>query len=68
MTLATKLGRGNALARDGQLRVFLHGKWPDARLQPRSHDAEPYLRRMKKVHAAFVHQIVHPNGIEITPA
>src|SRR3954468_6175352 len=25
----------NALARDGHLRVFLHGEWRDARLRPR---------------------------------
>jgi len=30
----------NALDKGGQLRVFLHGKWRDARLAPRSSDPE----------------------------
>jgi len=58
----------NALARDGQLRVFLHGKWRDARLQSRPGDPEPYLRRMNRVHAAFVHaESSVPGVVEITP-
>jgi deazaflavin-dependent oxidoreductase (nitroreductase family) len=58
----------NALARDGQLRVFLQGRWRDARLQPRSGDPEPYLRRMNRVHAAFVHAGSSvPGVVEITP-
>lgn len=58
----------NALARDGQLRVFLHGRWRDARLRPRPDDPEPYLRRMNKVHAAFVRtESSDPVLIEITP-
>jgi deazaflavin-dependent oxidoreductase (nitroreductase family) len=58
----------NALASDGQLRVFLHGRWRDARLQPRSGDPEPYLRRMNRVHAAFVHaESSVPGVVEITP-
>jgi deazaflavin-dependent oxidoreductase (nitroreductase family) len=58
----------NALARDGRLRVFLHGNWRDARLQPRPGDPEPYLRRMNKVHAAFVRtESSDPALIEITP-
>jgi deazaflavin-dependent oxidoreductase (nitroreductase family) len=58
----------NALARDGQLRVFLHGRWRDARLQPRPGDPEPYLRRMNRVHAAFVHaESSVPGVVEITP-
>jgi deazaflavin-dependent oxidoreductase (nitroreductase family) len=58
----------NALARDGQLRVFLQGRWRDARLQPRSGDPEPYLRRMNRVHAAFVHaESSVPGVVEITP-
>ena len=58
----------NALARDGQLRVFLHGRWRDARLQPRPGDPEPYLRRMNRVHAAFVHvESSDPGVVEITP-
>ena len=58
----------NALARDGHLRVFLHGSWRDARLQPRPDDPEPYLRRMNKVHAAFVRtESSDPALIEIMP-
>ena len=58
----------NALARDGQLRVFLHGKWREARLQLGTGDPESYLRRMNKVHAAFVHtESSVPSVIEITP-
>ena len=58
----------NALARDGHLRVFLHGKWRDARLQPRPGDPESYLRRMNKVHAAFVRtESSAPSIVEITP-
>lgn len=58
----------NALARDGQLRVFLHGRWRDARLQPRTDDPEPYLRRMNRVHAAFVRtESSDPAVIELRP-
>ena len=58
----------NALASDGQLRVFLHGSWRDARLRPRPGDPEPYLRRMNKVHAAFVRtESSDPALIEIMP-
>ena len=58
----------NALARDGQLPVFLHGRWRDARLQPRQGDPEAYLRRMNRVHAAFVHaESSAPGIVEITP-
>jgi hypothetical protein len=54
--------------RDGHLRVFLHGRWRDARLQPRPGDPEPYLRRMNRVHAAFVRtESSDPAPIEITP-
>jgi hypothetical protein len=44
----------NALDQDGRLRVFLRGEWSDARMEPRAGDPEAYLRRMNKVHAAFV--------------
>jgi deazaflavin-dependent oxidoreductase (nitroreductase family) len=58
----------NALARDGQLRVFLHGRWRDATLRARPGDPEPYLRRMNRVHAAFVRtESSDPAVIEITP-
>lgn len=58
----------NALARDGRLRVYFHGHWRDARLQPRPDDPESYLHRMNKVHAAFVRKESSVSSvIEITP-
>jgi deazaflavin-dependent oxidoreductase (nitroreductase family) len=58
----------NAAARDGHLRVFLRGRWRDARLEPLAGDPEPYLRRMNKVHAAFVRtESSDPALIEIRP-
>lgn len=58
----------NARARDGQLRVFVHGKWRDARLQPLPGDPESYLRRMNRAHAAFVRtESSTPSLVEITP-
>ena len=58
----------NALANDGRLRIFLHGKWRDARLQPLEGDPEEYLERMNRVHAAFVHaESSVPGVVEITP-
>lgn len=58
----------NAVASDGHLRVFLHGRWRDARLQLRTGDPEPYLRRMNRVHAAFVRtESSSPSVVEITP-
>jgi hypothetical protein len=67
---SNRLASGRCGARrEAKLRVFLRGKWRDARLQPRSGDAEPYLRRMNKVHAALVRtESSTPTGIEITPA
>ncbi|MGZ8667036.1 MAG: nitroreductase/quinone reductase family protein [Solirubrobacterales bacterium] len=44
----------NALERDGRLRVFLRGRWRDAHLRERAGDPQDYLRRMNRVHAAFV--------------
>jgi deazaflavin-dependent oxidoreductase (nitroreductase family) len=58
----------NALARDGRLRVFVHGKWRHARLAPLPGDPEAYLQRMNKVHAAFVHlESTAPAAVAITP-
>ncbi len=57
----------NGLASDGRLRVFLRGKWRDARLRSRPGDPEAYLRRMSKAHAAFVRmESSVPVLIEIT--
>ena len=44
----------NALANDGRLRVHLRGAWRPARLRILDGDPESYLRRMSRVHAAFV--------------
>ena len=58
----------NALAGDGHLRIFLHGKWCHAHLEPKPGDPEPYLRRMNGVHAAFVRtESSTPALMEITP-
>lgn len=58
----------NALAREGRLRVFLRGRWRDARLAPRDGDPEAYLRRMNRLHAAFVRmESSKLSLIEITP-
>jgi hypothetical protein len=47
--------------------VFLHGHWRDARLRSRAGDPEPYLGRMNRVHAAFVHvESSNPGVVEIT--
>jgi deazaflavin-dependent oxidoreductase (nitroreductase family) len=58
----------NALARNGRLRVFLHGRWRNARLEPRRGDPEVYLRRMNRTHTAFVRmESSAPELVEITP-
>ncbi|HEX6228448.1 MAG TPA: nitroreductase/quinone reductase family protein [Solirubrobacterales bacterium] len=58
----------NALARDGQMRVFLRGRWRTARLRPRPGDPEEYLARMGRVHAALVRrESSNPSLIEIIP-
>ena len=44
----------NALADDGRLRVHLRGVWRQARLRILDADPQIYLRRMNRVHAAFV--------------
>jgi len=65
--LATSWVR-NGLEQDGQLRVFLRGRWRGARLRPRSGDPEAYLRRMSKAHAALVRmESSDLTIIEITP-
>jgi len=44
----------NALAHGGSLRIFLRGAWRSARLRLIDADPETMLRRMGRVHAAFV--------------
>ena len=57
----------NALSRDGQLRVYVGGKWRNARLALVEDQPEDYLQRMNRLHAALVR--VHsstPKVVEIT--
>jgi len=44
----------NAFARDGRLRIFLRGRWREARLRMLEDPPEPYLARMNRIHAGFV--------------
>jgi deazaflavin-dependent oxidoreductase (nitroreductase family) len=58
----------NALANDGRLRVHLRGAWRPARLRILDGDPESYLRRMSRVHAAFVRlESSTPAVVEIFP-
>lgn len=58
----------NALANDGRLRVFLRGAWRSARLRLVEGDPESFLRRMGRVHAAFVRlESTTPAVVEILP-
>jgi deazaflavin-dependent oxidoreductase (nitroreductase family) len=58
----------NALADDGRLRVHLRGKWRQARLRILDADPQSYLRRMNRVHAAFVRlESTTPAVVEIMP-
>lgn len=56
----------NALAEGGRLRIFLRGAWRSARLQVLDTDPDAYLKRMNRVHAAFVrHEASTPGVIEL---
>ena len=58
----------NALANDGRLRIHLRGAWRPARLRILDADPETYLRRMNRVHAAFVRiESSTPGVVEIRP-
>jgi deazaflavin-dependent oxidoreductase (nitroreductase family) len=58
----------NALANDGRLKVHLRGAWRSARLRILDADPETYLRRMHRVHAAFVRsESSIPGVVEIVP-
>ena len=58
----------NALADGGRLRIFLRGTWRPARLQVLEGEPETYLKRMNRVHAAFVrHESSTPSVIELLP-
>jgi deazaflavin-dependent oxidoreductase (nitroreductase family) len=58
----------NALANDGRLRIHFRGKWYPARLRILDADPETYLRRMNRVHSAFVRmESSTPAVVEILP-
>ena len=58
----------NALANDGRLRIHLRGAWRPARLWILDEDPEICLRRMNRVHAAFVRlESSTPEVVEILP-
>jgi deazaflavin-dependent oxidoreductase (nitroreductase family) len=56
----------NALADGGRLRIFFKGTWRSARLQLLDVKSETYLKRMNRMHAAFVrHEASTPGVIEL---
>ena len=58
----------NALANEGRLRIHLRGAWRPARLRILEGDPESWLRRMNRVHAAFVRlESSTPEVVEILP-
>ena len=58
----------NALANDGRLRIHFRGAWHEARVRLLDADPEAYLRRMNRVHAAFVRvESTTPSVVEIVP-
>ncbi len=58
----------NALANEGLLKIHLRGTWRPARLRILDADPETYLRRMHRVHAAFVRlESSTPAVVEILP-
>lgn len=57
----------NALAAGG-LRIFLRGRWRQAKIRVLDAAPEPYLEKMNRVHAAFVrHEATTPAVIELLP-
>ena len=58
----------NALANGARLRIYFRGAWHEARLRILDADPESYLRRMNRVHAAFVRlESTTPAVVEIVP-
>jgi deazaflavin-dependent oxidoreductase (nitroreductase family) len=58
----------NALENGGRLRIFLRGRWRDARLKMLDEAPEPYLEKMNRLHAFFVrHESTTPAVIELLP-
>ena len=58
----------NSLAGGGRLRIYFRGAWREARLQVLDADPEMYLKRMNRVHAAFVrNEASTPGVVELLP-
>jgi deazaflavin-dependent oxidoreductase (nitroreductase family) len=58
----------NAMEDGGRLRIHFRGAWRPARLRILDADPGPYLRRMNRVHAAFVRmESTTPGVVEILP-
>jgi len=58
----------NSLANGGRLRIYFRGAWRSARLQVLDADSERYLKRMNRVHAAFVrNEASTPGVVELLP-
>jgi deazaflavin-dependent oxidoreductase (nitroreductase family) len=53
----------NSLANGGRLRIYFRGPWRSARLQVLDADPEMYLKRMNRVHAAFVRNEASTPGV-----
>jgi deazaflavin-dependent oxidoreductase (nitroreductase family) len=58
----------NALARGGDLRIHLRGRWRSAELRLLEADPEPYLARMNRMHAGLVRSHSStPSVVELVP-
>ena len=58
----------NSLADGGRLRIHFRGAWRSARLHVLEVDPESYLKRMNRVHAAFVRsEASAPGVVELLP-
>jgi deazaflavin-dependent oxidoreductase (nitroreductase family) len=58
----------NSLANGGRLRIYFRGAWRPARLRVLDADPETYLKRMNRVHAAFVrNEASAPGVVELLP-
>jgi deazaflavin-dependent oxidoreductase (nitroreductase family) len=58
----------NSLADRGRIRIHFRGAWRPARLQVLDEDPETYLKRMNRVHAAFVRsEASTPVVVELRP-
>jgi deazaflavin-dependent oxidoreductase (nitroreductase family) len=58
----------NSLADRGRIRIHFRGAWRPARLQVLDEDPETYLKRMNRIHAAFVQsEASTPVVVELRP-